>query len=305
MQKIRLNKSGKIEFTHPVIIQKSQADGDRIRIKLKASSETEDREGEKILKSAFANTDMQGDFRKQGYYDYNHLTDIIDSQCRGASPIELVELQKAKTEAIIGYPDPGEKGLYIGEDGVYSEGFLIPSNKFVQEIRKGLESGWKGYGASISGEADPKDIQGNIIKSLRLKKIAIQPVNESVNPDTFVSLNKSLLKLKNLRKGAYMIEDSLFDGDGLHSEAEEEKHLAISDLRITLLEKKLNMVFEQLLKNPEFMESVSSEISEGMRTGEIPLDFESIRDHLIERYCFDPEQARELSNGLLIDYRTI
>lgn len=194
-------------FLHPFNILKASPEErtGAIKILVKASSEREDRQGEIILKSAYADKEMQEAFKTQGYFDYNHLTDHIDKEIRdlksngNLTGSKLVELQKAKTEAIIGSPtqigfkDDFASNLGIKEDGLYILGSLFPGNKFAEEIRKGLQAGFNGWGASVSGFARPQDYSGKTIRKILLKKCAIAPLQEVINPDTSVQLLKGAI----------------------------------------------------------------------------------------------------------------
>ncbi|WP_061235185.1 hypothetical protein [Leptospira weilii] len=195
-------------FLHPFHILKASPEerSGAIKILVKASSEREDRQGEIILKSAYADQEMRDAFLQHGYLDYNHLTDHIDKEIRDLKSSGkltgsvLVDLQKAKTEAIIGSPEQiGFKedfpsNLGIKDDGLYILGRLFPGNKFAEEIRKGLQAGFNGWGASVSGFARPQDYSGKTIRKILLKKCAIAPLQEVINPDTVVQLLKDLEK---------------------------------------------------------------------------------------------------------------
>lgn len=137
-------------FLHPFQILKASPE-DRtgaIKILVKASSERRDKQGEVILKSAYADMNMRSQFTSQGYFDYNHLTDLIDKEIRDLKKegtltgTVLVALQDAKTKAIIGGPeqiglkDDFPTSLGIKEDGLYIQGRLIPGNSFAEEIKK-------------------------------------------------------------------------------------------------------------------------------------------------------------------------
>ncbi|MCG6170235.1 hypothetical protein [Leptospira sanjuanensis] len=201
-------------FLHPFQILKATPE-DRtgaIKILVKASTEREDRQGETILKSAYADQEMRKDFCEQGYFDYNHLTDYIEKEISTLkregklTGSLLVDLEKSKTEAIIGSPeqiglrDDFPQHLGIKDEGLYIQGRLFPGNKFAEEIRKGLQAGFNGWGASVSGRARPQDFNGKTIRKLFLKKCAIAPLAEVINPDTSVQLLKGAVFLKDIEK---------------------------------------------------------------------------------------------------------
>lgn len=69
-------------FLHPFQILKANPEerSGAIKILVKASTEEEDKQGEIILKSAYQDPLMRKEFLNEGYFDYNHLTDIIDKE---------------------------------------------------------------------------------------------------------------------------------------------------------------------------------------------------------------------------------
>lgn len=249
-----------MNFHHPLAILKATPEErtGRIKIFLRASSDKEDSVGEVVLKSAFADGAMRNEFIRTGYFDWNHLTDIIDIKCRDAHPSDLTNLQIAKAKAIIGKPeaigfkDDFPRSMGITEEGLFCSGYLIAENEFSVEIRKGLEAGVP-YGASISGYARREDKIGNTIKKIQLRKIAIQPLQESVNQDTAVSLMKSSFpSLTNLiNKGFDMTEASNPTED------------LSMDSRLQIIEGQLQFLMRHLLNsNPAI---IADEIAEIMR----------------------------------------
>lgn len=262
-----------MNFYHPLTILKASPEErtGRIKIFMRASSDREDSVGEVILKSAFADMDMRSEFIKSGYFDWNHLTDIIDIKTRNADPKDFTDLQIAKARAIIGKPENvGFKNDFPSnlvmnqEDGLYCSGYLIPENEFSIEIRKGLEAGIP-YGASVSGFTRREDKVGSTIKKIQLRKIAIQPLQESINKDTTVSLMKSAFPslttlMNNVRKG-YDFEDD-YDDYGLnkdetlanHDESKEEQ-------RFIELESKVDFILKYLQnQNPSIVSDRIAEI---------------------------------------------
>ncbi|TGL58625.1 hypothetical protein [Leptospira jelokensis] len=294
-------------FVHQFSIVKAQPEerSGSIKCLIKASSEKEDRVGEIILKSAYADSQMRNNFLKEGYLDYNHITDFIDKEIAETKPSvdRLATLQKSKLEAIIGYPEavgtkdefPNELG--IKDDGFYILGRLIPGNHFVEEIRKGLQSGWKGYGASVSGTAFAKDFDGNKLKRITLKKCAIQPLQESVNGDTHVTLLKSnLVLLRDIQKsfadGTSPVPSQMTSGENeLYS-------------KIHALEMKLNGFMNLLSHHPEFadkfLETIYSDILSQILNGGMSLKSSSLRDYIQFRYGLDGETLEDLTDTLFI-----
>lgn len=281
-----------MEFTHPCHIIKAEENSGRLKVLIRASTEGEDRHGERVLKSAFADPDMQRSFSREGYYDYNHITDILDKQMKGVSGTELVELQKAKARAIIGYPDP-HKSLFVGDDGVYSQGYLFADNEYVQEIRKGLESGWSGWGASISGFANPADLEGNTFKKIGLKKIAIAPLQEVINPDTSVQLAKS--KLVQLLKGGedYYTEEQTGATDTLPD-------TEIRDQIIQDLQMQVGRLTRLVLSQPSMQEAIAREVVDAIKCGTLPLQHDPIVSFLTDSFGFDTDLAKQVANGVLL-----
>jgi hypothetical protein len=281
-----------MNFIHPFQILKAEpAKGeDKIKIVIKASTEGEDREGERILKSAFEDHAMQTSFLKEGYYDYNHLSDILDERMRGATGKELVELQKAKTEAIIGYPE----SLEIRPDGVYSTGYLIASNSFVQQIRKGLEAGWKGWGASISGYTVKGNVEGKKIKSLVLRKIAIAPLQEAINPETSVMLAKSVL----LR--------DIFKSENFSTDSQERAILSGEMDEATLQELKLktDLTYRFMLNHPDFQAEVASDVVSVLKSQAVGLGHNEIAAYVRGKYAFDQEAASKFADAILLTYNS-
>lgn len=273
-------------FIHPAQILKADADGHRIRILIKASSEAEDRDGEVILKTALSEPRMRASFAREGYYDYNHLTDLLDAKMRGAVGPELVDLQKAKAEAIIGFPDP-TNALFTKDDGVYSEGFLFGENRFVQEITKGLRAGWDGWAASISGFALPSGVEGRTIKSMTLRKIAIAPRAEAINPETSVTLLKSdVCYLRDIYKS---------------QSAETLPPLADSpqSARLAGLERKLDLVLGHLHRSTEFLDHVALDVQKALGARTLEAEPGAVARYLTDAFAFPAPEAQRAAGRLL------
>lgn len=293
-------------FVHQFQIIKASPEerGGGLKCLIKASSEKEDRVGEIILKSAYADASMRSNFLKEGYLDYNHLTDFIDKEIIETKPSveRLAQLQKSKLEAIIGYPEavgtkdefPSELG--IKDDGFYILGRLIPGNTYVEEIRKGLQSGWKGFGASVSGTAFARDFEGNKLQRITLKKCAIQPLQESVNGDTSVMLLKSnLVYLRDVQKSLLALPLDPSPMSPVESELIQ---------RVSSLETKLNGFMGLMASNPQFaekfVESVYSDISQRVTNKTLPLKSNAIRDYIQLSFGLDGDSLDELADTLFI-----
>ncbi|EIE01493.1 hypothetical protein [Leptospira licerasiae] len=293
-------------FLHPFHILKATPEErtGAIRILIRASSEKEDRQGEIILKSAYDDPSMRAQFKAQGYLDYNHLTDLIDKEIREKKPnaVELVELQKAKSAAIIGSPEEiGTKSdfpssLGIKEEGLYIVGRLFPGNSFVEEIRKGLQAGFNGWGASVSGFASPNDVDKNRIKRIQLRKCAIAPLQEVINPDTSVQLLKGAVMLRDLHK-------SVLENSNLEYENEREKE--VEDSRISELERKIvglsRLIYSVPSIQDQTLNQILTDVESLTETGSMDLRTSAIRNYLRDTYGFDNSDLESLSDAIFLN----
>ncbi len=298
------------QFLHPFQIMKATPE-DRtgaIKILVKASSEREDRQGEVILKSAYADPSMRSEFTSQGYFDFNHLTDHIDKEIRDLKKEGkltgslLVDLQKSKAEAIIGAPEqiglkedfPTHYG--IKDDGLYILGRLFPGNKFAEEIRKGLQAGFQGWGASVSGFARPQDYQGKTIRKILLRKCAIAPLQEVINPDTSVQLIKGAIFLRDIEKSILEgVSDSLEDTQNLESFELE---------RLLRIERKLDFLTKLFQSDPQaqdrFVELIISDISDRVRNQGMEIRSALIRSVLQTEYSIEGEDIENLTDAIFL-----
>lgn len=282
-----------VTFYQPMTIMKAtpSGNGQRVEVILKASAENEDTAGETILKTAFADSTMRENFSKFGIYDYNHLSDICEAKMKGASGKELVELQLQKERSIIGYPN--RSALAIGrrdefptsfnlkEDGIYSHGYIMPEKEFGAEVIKGLAAGMP-YGASVSGTAAKNDIVGGKIQKINLRKIAIAPLGEVINQETYVNLWKTkLVKLENVVKSLNDMPEEIDTGE---VKDEVREHMKYNDIY-----QKLHFIMEVLSECPStskvFYTKLFNEIDEKIRTGKIELNHSPIKNYLLEMYC--------------------
>ena len=304
-----------LQFVHPAeLVPLAKSDVDRLGRKpvmLRASSEAEDRQGEQVLKSCFADDGakpMLRHFERTGYWDWNHETDIYEREIRDivlnkGTAAEISRLQAKKHEAIIGQPlqcgmrddFPVEDGLK--EDGFYCKGFLFHDNEHAQTITNNLESGATIYGASISAQAPRSAIQGNQIKSLTLRKIAIQPRLDSVNQDTWVRLTKATLlsEASTIEKGDYASEQSI----GYENIREE---LAEVHVYLRRIESRQLAHSRLILSIPKVQDAIADEISRAIKSKELRLGSEEIRRYLCESYDFAPAHASDLADYILIKY---
>lgn len=274
-----------MKFVQPCQLMKAEPmSNGAVKIKLKISSETLDKQNDIVLKSAFAKEETKTNFIKQGLYDYNHLSDILEAKCHTAQASELVELQLQKSRAIIGAPNADHTGLYVTEEGAFSEGLLIPENEFVKEIIKGIKAGVP-YGASISGFT-MKSANSNVIDNVFLRKVAIQPLQESINTETYAQLAKSqIYSLTKILKGEIM--DELIQ-PVIKSDPD-------------LLSKKVNLMYAWFSNQPEIQDMIANEIMDKFKNKILPVEYQAICKHLCSEYAMDDSTASTLSNGILIN----
>lgn len=273
-----------MKFVQPCQLMKAEPmQNGAVKIKLKISSEALDKQNDIVLKSAFAKPETQTNFIKQGLYDYNHLSDILEAKCHTAQASELVELQLQKSRSIIGAPNADHTGLYVNEEGVFSEGLLIPEKEFVKEIIQGIKAGVP-YGASISGFT-MKSANSNVIDNVFLRKVAIQPLQESINTETYAQLAKSqIYSLTKILKGEIMdelIQPVVKSGD--------------------LQSHQIALMWDWFSNQPEIQERIAKEIMDGFRNKSLPMEYSAIRNHLCNAYAMDEPTASNLSNGILIN----
>ncbi|EMO54752.1 hypothetical protein [Leptospira noguchii] len=297
-------------FLHPFQILKANPEerSGAIKILVKASTEEEDKQGEIILKSAYQDPLMRKEFLNEGYFDYNHLTDIIDKEIsllksqNQMIASRLVELQKSKVIAIIGgaeqigYKDDFPTYLQIKDEGLYILGNLFPENTFVEEIRKGLQAGFHGWGASVSGYARPIDKQGNKIRKIKLKKCAIAPLQEVYNPNTSVQLLKGAVFLKDLEKETSPKIEELENQLQKPNEEIEE--------RILKMERKLQFFTKIIELDPNiqerFLKTIFSDISSRFKNKEKNFGSIVLKSILSEEYLLEGEELETLSDLLFL-----
>ncbi|EMO39542.1 hypothetical protein LEP1GSC186_3250 [Leptospira noguchii serovar Autumnalis str. ZUN142] len=297
-------------FLHPFQILKANPEerSGAIKILVKASTEEEDKQGEIILKSAYQDPVMRKEFLNEGYFDYNHLTDIIDKEIsllksqNQMIASRLVELQKSKVIAIIGgaeqigYKDDFPTYLQIKDEGLYILGNLFPENTFVEEIRKGLQAGFHGWGASVSGYARPIDKQGNKIRKIKLKKCAIAPLQEVYNPNTSVQLLKGAVFLKDLEKETSPKIEELENQLQKPNEEIEE--------RILKMERKLQFFTKIIELDPNiqerFLKTIFSDISSRFKNKEKNFGSIVLKSILSKEYLLEGEELETLSDLLFL-----
>jgi hypothetical protein len=288
-----------ISFRHPFQILKTNTERtDRVEVLLKASAENEDTQGETILKSAFADSNMRNNFAKIGVYDYNHLSDIYEIKMMSAIGKELLEFQLLKEQSIIGYPerktelalglkDEFPTSFGLTEEGVYSYGYIIPDKEISKEVIKGIKAGMP-YGASVSGVARKEDVHNNTIKKITLRKIAIAPLGDVINQDTFVSLAKSkMVELNHIVK-------SLNGLDELSSRQLNQLSMENDSKLESKLDAILKVLYKSDLTRRDFLEVISEEIEENLQKSYIrdPL---GLSDYLVSKYSIPSSVADKIA----------
>lgn len=299
-------------FQHPFQIIKAtpiERTG-AIDILVRASSEKEDKKGESILLSAYSDPEMRKDFHRSGYLDYNHLTNVIDKYIiknkDSLSPVDLVSLQEAKVKAIIGgIESSGFKSDFpseynIKDDGFYIKSRVFPENNFVKEIRKGLEAGWWGWGASVLGYANKTDVQGNKVKKIRLRSCALAPVDEVMNEDTGVVLLKGqAVFLRDLEK-SFSDEEPETETSVIKSSQ------ANDDLKAEMLLLKSQIAtFSKILNADEaakdrIAHQIYTDINSRITLGSMANRSSEVREFLKSNYGFEGENLEDTADAIYL-----
>lgn len=261
------------------------------KITIRASTEKIDRHNERVLKSAFADKDNVSDFVKEGFYDYNHVTDFLEKDIRQSSGTELAQLHEERLKAIVGFPERNDKGLYTLTDGVYSEGTLLGKSQYGKYILDLLKSGFGSVGASIAGTVRNEDIKDGVITKFKLKKIALQPVLDSVNNDTIVRLKSQY--------GGIITPD--MNPAGVKEVIEHEKHEAEEMDKLEEILCKVNFLFNYITALPEFQEHLIADLQGQLK--QTP-DYSNLKEYVIGKYPFSQEEASEVVDLVLSNYKT-
>ena len=176
-----------IQFNYSASLSKGKGESDskKLPISIIPNVPTKDRVNDTIHLKAFQDEDCKNTFLQEGIIDYDHQS------VRGKTSIE-------KAQAVIGQPED----LYIDEEKniPICDAYLFRSNPFVKNsIEPALETMAKVFGASVGGKIlksavkDPvnKSAGKNIFK-IKLKHIAICPLQNAIHGGTMVSLRKSI-----------------------------------------------------------------------------------------------------------------
>lgn len=169
-------------FRYPATFLKAgKINGNRIPITIIPSLPTKDRQNDTITLTAF-DAECKKSFLTDGLLDYDHLS------YRGETPL-------IKAQAIIGKP----LDLSIKDGIPCCDGYLFKSNPYVYgSILPALENDADIFGASVGGSVlksspnEPGNTKaGQTISQVRLKHIAICPLQNAVHQGTKVMLKKS------------------------------------------------------------------------------------------------------------------
>ena len=174
-----------INFSYSANFFKSGKESDKkIPVTIIPNAPTKDRVNDTIHLKAFRDKSCREDFLKDGILDYDHQS------VRGKTVLE-------KSQSVIGQPTD----LYVDEErGVpVCDGFLFRGNPYVDNaILPALESDSTVFGASVGGKilkSVLKDITrkstGKDIYQIKLKHIAICPLQNAVHGGTLITLKKS------------------------------------------------------------------------------------------------------------------
>lgn len=295
------------EFTHPFEVMKasfSQREG-KTDILIKASSEMRDRQGETILKSAYLDKAMQKEFLSDNYIDWNHLTDYYDALLPNAKPEQINQLMIEKEKAIIGratqigFKDDFPSEMSLEPDKLYARGYLINDNGYVQQMLPKLKAGFDAYAASVMGHVDKAHKSNGIISHVKLKKIALAPRMDVMNPDTSVTLVKgkivhSLTKiLKGFTDTNYPaniqedMEDSAVDNQILN--------------QVQMLTRKVDLLFSHLSNQPDYYSNMVGDLTEQIESRILPVTYEAIKQILMGKYCMDEATAAENAQKYIVE----
>ena len=295
------------EFTHPFEVMKasfSQREG-KTDILIKASSEMRDRQGETILKSAYLDKAMQSEFLSDNYIDWNHLTDYYDALLPNAKPEQINQLMIEKEKAIIGratqigFKDDFPSEMSLEPDKLYCRGYLINDNGYVQQMLPKLKAGFDAYAASVMGHVDKAHKSNGIISHVKLKKIALAPRMDVMNPDTSVTLVKgkivhSLTKiLKGFTDTNYPaniqedMEDSAVDNQILN--------------QVQMLTRKVDLLFSHLSNQPYYYSNMVGDLTEQIESRILPVTYEAIKQILMGKYCMDEATAAENAQKYIVE----
>ena len=298
------------EFTHPFEVMKanfSQREG-KTDILIKASSEMRDRQGETILKSAYIDKGMQQEFLSDNYIDWNHLTDYYDALLPNAKPEQINGLMIEKEKAIIGratqigFKQDFPSEMNLEPDKLYARGYLINDNGYVQQMLPKLKAGFDAYAASVMGHVDKAHKSNGIISHVKLRKIALAPRMDVMNPDTSVSLvkGKMIHSLTQILKG--ITDTKLLKNIGV-MENEIQDHDLDSQIlqQVQMLQRKVDLLFNHLSNQPDYYENMIGDLTGQIESRVLPVTYEAIKQILMEKYCLDEETAAANAQNYIVE----
>jgi len=175
-----------INFNYSANLSKSTkaADSKKLPISIIPNIPTKDRVNDTIHLKAFQDAACRSEFLQEGIIDYDHQS------VRGKTALE-------KSLAIIGQPED----LYIDEDDMVPvcDAYLFRGNEYVKKsIEPALENESTVFGASVGGKILKSALKNPVAKSsgknifkIRLKHIAICPLQNAIHGGTTVRLRKS------------------------------------------------------------------------------------------------------------------
>ena len=295
------------EFTHPFEVMKasfSQREG-KTDILIKASSEMRDRQGETILKSAYLDKAMQSEFLSDNYIDWNHLTDYYDALLPNAKPEQINQLMIEKEKAIIGratqigFKDDFPSEMSLEPDKLYCRGYLINDNGYVQQMLPKLKAGFDAYAASVMGHVDKAHKSNGVISHVKLKKIALAPRMDVMNPDTSVTLVKGKIvhSLTKILKG---FTDRNYSANNIDMEAD----LAVDNeilSKVEMLQRKVDLLYGHLTSQPDFYTNMVGDLTEQIESRVLPVTYEAIKQILMEKYCCSEMEAADMAQKYIVE----
>lgn len=299
------------QFTHPFTVIKanySQREG-KTDILIKASSEMRDRQGETILKSAYADKAMQTEFLDHNYIDWNHLTDYYEALLPNAKPEQINQLMIEKEKAVIGratqigFKDDFPSEYNLEPDKLYTRGYLINDNGYVQEMLPKLKAGFDAYAASVMGHVDKAHKSNGIISQVKLRKIAIAPRMDVMNPDTSVTLikGKTINTLSNIISGKKIIK-GFTDRNFPQNMSGMDEQLDIDILqKLEALERKVDLMHSHMMGNEDFIGGIAQDLSNQISEKVIPVSYEAIKQILMDKYCIGEDQAADMAQGYIVE----
>ncbi|HNC59821.1 MAG TPA: hypothetical protein PK079_24135 [Leptospiraceae bacterium] len=293
------------EFTHPFEVMKasfSQREG-KTDILIKASSEMRDRQGETILKSAYLDKAMQQEFLSDNYIDWNHLTDYYDALLPNAKPEQINQLMIEKEKAIIGratqigFKDDFPSELALEPDKLYARGYLINDNGYVQQMLPKLKAGFDAYAASVMGHVDKAHKSNGIISHVKLKKIALAPRMDVMNPDTSVTLvkGKTVHSLTKILKG---FTDTKYPVNNMDMDSEVDNQILA---QVQMLQKKVDLLYGHLTSQPDFYTNMVGDLTEQIESRVLPVTYEAIKQILMDKYCCSEMEAADMAQKYIVE----